>query len=140
MPTINKYHKIAYLYLRHMLGHTGFDLTFWNAVVKIFFSDLSFNDLMLGVEGRKLFYQIVPNQLFSIVTENKFFVWNYLFWFETIWKFKWFFSQYIYLYPTIVIIKTWNTYIECYWSLVGTRRNVIKTFHVKIIKALSSYK
>ena len=59
------------------ISYPGFNLTFWNAVVKIFVTNLSFSDLMLGAEGRKiLLLQIVPNQIFSMVPENNFF-WNY---------------------------------------------------------------
>ena len=36
---------------------TGFDLNLWNAVVKTFATYLSFGDLILGAEGRKLVLQ-----------------------------------------------------------------------------------
>ena len=38
-------------------GLTGFNLTLCNAVVKTFATDLSFSDLMCGVEGSKVLLQ-----------------------------------------------------------------------------------
>ena len=46
---------------------TGFDLTFWNAVVKFFVTDLSSNDHVLGAEG------LEENFYFSKLSQTNYF-------------------------------------------------------------------
>ena len=71
---------------------------------EIFATDLSLSNFMLVVERKFLTWQIVPHQLFPIVTEKSFLVWDY-----SITQMA-FFSIFP-LYPTIVI-NTWMNLLD----------------------------
>ena len=55
---------------------SGFGLTLWSVVVKTFVTDLTFSNLMLGVEKRKFwrqnFFQTVPEHISHGKRKKKF--------------------------------------------------------------------
>ena len=115
-------------------------LNFLKRCHEIFVTNLSFSKLMLVLKEKKLFQQIAPNQLFPIVTKNNFLVWIKLF--VLVWNYSKmqvvFFSIFAF-YPTIVIVMAKGVFGN-YWKLVMTSRTAVKTFLVKMLKNLISYK